>query len=859
MLSLFLYRKKSNKLGFYDKITNTIVVYVNLNYVNNSSYVNELLHSLYHETHHALANLQGLQNGTSVSYVRQALAEISDMKTIDAIAKIIFTKSFYDENKNNLNGVLDDIAYGVYRITDGEYAAENYLRAKGREGDDITRFKASHYLNKTGFSMYNGTLVGRGRLKDIELKATASYQETVRIRNEVLKKTREIVAYSKKTRNEVRDILTQNNVNVSKENGFSPQFISLYNNNRLNQDAIINSFENGNIGTNEAQNIILQTVFKDNNIKDVETMEKLFDFDLLPLVGLEESKRRKTNTLFPDLKPTDVISQDMLQEYIKMNDDSLSNASYITEDWEGYNYNLNIVKAYIIKNDFNYTLSDIRKFRRIASGEFGLAADLETVALDSTDDESGLFDVLEDTRMVVDKDTRMVVDKETQDDGISEDLVSAIRNKSTETQDDVISEDLVSAITTQSTETFESFISNVILNETIMRDNQKVESSFDMLTRAFTALDGIVESGDLDVNSVEYKKFQALKDVNLFINALNSALNSVEKYSNDYFRIRNRINKYKVDLKTIYGENGYQKILDLLPLTKQSVVSTLKTQIKKEISKIDNATISQKDKAVLDFEYTTVSEPKALEEYLEKIKKIVPSKPKTVAVKKAQVEILDGSKQTQNIEPVSTPIETQTTNSLTKNVLSYKVDAEGAIESLKTTKTFGQNYQYEVRSFEAWLDQNISYLHQINDENVQNIIQEARRLRTDNLEYETTYGFLMSYLMERSSLFNDTNRAFIDKYTQSAIVAAPQVLRGFRAALEKLDPLYSVVNDIKRDFGVDITFDDSVINEFTDVLQNKDAEIEKLRKELSDVTKQLSDISTDESRFDSDAEIEKIT
>lgn len=243
--------------------------------------VNTIKHDLLHEVHHALADIQGLQTGTTAKTIRKALVNASPAE-IDKLAKILLVDSFYQENKNNPNIILDYLSYGIYRITDGEYGAEAYEDSYVRGKEDKLKLKAGTTLNRTGFRKYTGYLGGMratyfegyGRFNGITLIPLGEESNIdTKLQSSNLLDASEVVAYNKEvTRldsfgnylNKLGDRTTLI------ELGFNEEFIDSVSDIDASYSTITDAFNHNKIGNDNATNLVMKWLMehKHGNVKN---------------------------------------------------------------------------------------------------------------------------------------------------------------------------------------------------------------------------------------------------------------------------------------------------------------------------------------------------------------------------------------------------------------------------------------------------------------------------------------------------------------------------------------------------------------------------------------------------------------
>lgn len=251
----------------------TIVVYMKAGQTLSLSQIDNLKHDLFHETTHALADIQGLQNGTSTNYVRSALMQSADRATINKLGKLLLTEEFFNANKNNTQTLIDNIAYGIYRITDGEYAAEAYASSITRKDDIKLNLKAGATMNRSGFRTDGLMLYGYGKFSGIELQATTIVRAKQQYRLSALKKATEVVAYSKTS--ELSNFLTEKGIVDMEKAGFSYEFVDALENETLTNKDLLDMFNRDEIGSSEATNVIIEWLTRNNPNKNVKTIEDI--------------------------------------------------------------------------------------------------------------------------------------------------------------------------------------------------------------------------------------------------------------------------------------------------------------------------------------------------------------------------------------------------------------------------------------------------------------------------------------------------------------------------------------------------------------------------------------------------------
>lgn len=194
----FINRKSdSNLKAEYNYFTKTINIYVDDSIVYDDSSIADLKHKIYHETTHALGDIQGLSNGTSPKEVRSALVKLNNNKKLEKLSKMLLQESFYNDNLGNINALLDNTSYAIYKLSDGEYTAESYKTATGRKGDNLTILKGGATLNRSGFYVTDKAIIGYGRFAEFVLPLTRVENAQMKYAIENIRKTSEVAAYQK--------------------------------------------------------------------------------------------------------------------------------------------------------------------------------------------------------------------------------------------------------------------------------------------------------------------------------------------------------------------------------------------------------------------------------------------------------------------------------------------------------------------------------------------------------------------------------------------------------------------------------------------------------------------------------------
>lgn len=343
------------------------------------SEIENLKHKLFHETTHALADVQGLQNGTSTNYVKSSLIEMNNPALVQKLAKMLLTKEFYEANKTNMSALIDNVSYGIYRITDGEYSAEAYKTSKVREGDLKTQLKAGATMNRSGFRTDGLFLYGYGRFQGIELKANTIVQTKKQYRLENLRKATEVVSYNKGS-DLLNDFAKQGITDFEKA-GFSDEFVYLLENDKLTENTIWDMINTETIGTTEATNKLIEWLAPEN--KHIKTIE---DVDKVKNLGIAYAKvygeiRLKNDPQY-NIKKT--VSFNELEKFIKMNENNAAVMNKVSAEMEKISNLLDkpensSINSWLIKRDYGYSLNSTNKLLSTLKG-YGINSKMATIS-----------------------------------------------------------------------------------------------------------------------------------------------------------------------------------------------------------------------------------------------------------------------------------------------------------------------------------------------------------------------------------------------------------------------------------------------------------------------------------------------
>ena len=377
----------------------TITVYLKAGQQWGIKQIDNLKHKLFHEVTHALADIQGLPNGTSYNYVRTALQEL-DRQQINRLGKLLLTDEFYNENKNNLNILMDNIAYGIYRITDGEYAAEAYAQSLTRKGDMKVNLKAGATMNRSGFRTDGLFIEGYGRFKGISLYASTVVQAKQNYKLSALRCAVEVVAFSKRS-DLLKDFAEQGITDFEKA-GFSDEFVLKLENETLTENDLWNMINTDNVGSEEASNKLIQWLAPDN-----KSMKTKKDVDKAKTLGIAYAvvynQLRLKND--PEYNQKQRHSYEQLETFFSKNpkyyNQVITQSEKIAKLLDRPENSA--INSWLIKKDYGYSANATKKLMDTLKGSYGINASKAVVSESSsvqgrlgTEDVS-VFDTIADT------------------------------------------------------------------------------------------------------------------------------------------------------------------------------------------------------------------------------------------------------------------------------------------------------------------------------------------------------------------------------------------------------------------------------------------------------------------------------
>lgn len=342
----------------YNHFKGVITIKLNANKLTNFAESDALKHSILHETVHALSAIQNLAWGTSSKYIRSGL-NVLPTKTINSLAEKLLTKEFYEQNKDNLDVLLDNIAYGIYRITDSEYAAEAYKTSKWRKNDIELKLKAGATMNRSGFYISDfGKLSGYGRFAGIEIKLGGEQlvsQENVKSKN--LQDATEVVAYSRVST--IGEFIKNKGYKDFESAGFSEEAIKVFSDPYSKYGDVQALLNTNNVGSKEATNLIIEWLNANKSKSRLEgvtlkskneymvTADDIRDakLDGIAMAHTYHEYRRRKDSTYKGEKP---LTYEYLKEFFDKHK-QLRDTILLTSSYEDSKGNLQFKTGYLDK------------------------------------------------------------------------------------------------------------------------------------------------------------------------------------------------------------------------------------------------------------------------------------------------------------------------------------------------------------------------------------------------------------------------------------------------------------------------------------------------------------------------------
>lgn len=829
----------------------TIKVYIKEGVTFTPSQIGVLRHNIFHELTHALGDIQGLQNGTSTNYVKSALLEIKDDKIINRLANLLLTKEYRAANKNNKRELIDAIAYGIYRITDGEYAAESYPDSATRKGELEVALKAGATMNRSGFRTDGRVLYGYGRFSGIVLEAKTITQSKLEFDVKGLRRAFDVVSYS--LENTLLKSLEEQGITDFEEAGFSDEFIyDILENPEATIDAVWDKINKNSVGTPEATNKIINWLAPNNkNIKTIEDVERVTEMHGLAYGKIVRAQILKTNPNYDTSKKHSYIKLqnkvDSMMSASKRNYDILSKDIEKTSNLLGKTTNETINK-YIIETDFDYSFDAINNLYKRVASQYGL-------------DASRAQELI--TRQTSEGKELNLAEQESQY-GVEESPEDKLIRAEEQAEDK-------RTIVDKTKESFENFKQS--LKEWLTTDQQNIMGKkANEASALLESLDKLSKSelkDDPEISSLieDMKTGKFLKDI-------------VQETMSDEnaFAIKNKIGRNTATLKTIFGENYLKDsgLSEILPKTKQNY----KRDINKEITRLKDTELTKEQQKLVNKDLSTLRTPNDFENHLARlqelsskldtqlkvdaiISKAVDTSIKTGEETKIEQKVSDETKnrtlkilkEVDNIDSDET-ISTEDAKSQEKSVknLSFTENEQNKVKQLLDMLPEADESEYQgdfedpkvIRVHQKTIDANLSFFESITADELQAMIK-LLRIDFDDVRSTSALNMLARYAYDHRNDQFVSIKEFIKRFNKQRASESGSFLGGLSATYGTR-AVKSFVEDVAIRENVEITLPETIltdalkkyngseisVEDFTKTLQNDLDELLKQRKNTKD-------------------------
>lgn len=573
----------------------TITVYMKENSTLTPAQTSALRHAVFHEMTHALSDIQGLQNGTSTNYVKSALLEIDDINVINKLSTILLTKKYRTENANNQRAIIDALAYGIYRITDGEYAAESYPQSSTREGDLKVALKAGATMNRSGFRTDGRVLYGYGRFKGIDLEAKTITQSKLEYDIEGLKSAIEVVSYS--LENKLLKHLQELGVQDYEEAGFDDRFITdILDNPEATVNDVWNKVNSNSVGDKKATNLIIKWLAPNNKtMKTIDDVEKVTKGNGLAYGYLFRKNVLKKTPDYDADKPHSF--QEIENRIVDLMSKSDKNITLVTNTIERVADKLDrpensTINKLLITSDFDYSLNAINKLYATISGEHGISSELKTEGIEITTNEGSDVDIAA-------SESPYGVELSPEEIKIREEERA---------EDKRTVKDRIDSAVNEVKKSLETWLTTDQQNAWKGDDRNEVKA----LKKILSEVEKSELSGDPDITSAltDIKSGKIFKDVVQNIMTDDNA-----------FSIKNKINRNSSELKNLFGEDFLKTsgLKDILPQNKSNYVK----MINKQRTRLKDAELTEKQqKDLIERDLSEINSPNEFENILTRLKEI---------------------------------------------------------------------------------------------------------------------------------------------------------------------------------------------------------------------------------------------
>lgn len=800
----------------YNINTNTITVFLTDKQLTPAK-VDEIKHNIFHEATHALANIQGLQNGTSSNYVKSALIEMNDDVTLHKLAKMLLTKDFYEANKNNKDVILDNVSYGIYRITDGEYSAEAYAASQVRGGESKTALKAGATMNRSGFRSNGVYLYGYGRFDGIILFAESSVQTLNKIKLENLRKASEVVGYSKTF--SLGNFLQEQGVTDYEKAGFSDDVIELLASPSPKKSVLKDLLNNNQIGTESATNLIIKFLYPNNkNLTTIEDVNKLLKRDKKGFNYLEYAyvyAFRNKNTEGVDKNkpndPRDVKFDAVLvtdsegnrkysQNKLSKNALPLVNALNLTQDTK----NKNLLITELLDKDFDFSINSITKL--FSDLKNGLTYGEQEVGATIYENEDGAEFTSFDKAAFKDWKTEQLKDQE-----VSEEKTIDVNDR-------------INTLLNKTNKQLEKW-----LKRTGKSDKQANE--LDDLIQTINNIKNLPENQKSMLSDNVLKKLEEIQTPEYLISLINKVMTD-----ENAFQLLEKINNNSAKLKEIYGVEGYGNrfrkegtILSALPLRKDTYISKINKLTDSVKSRTD---LTTKEKSLLNISTDSLTTPSQFETHIESLQEIADRPVESKEIVETPVEEVKTPEITQIPE---TSVNAKKPNTISTALLDKYAVATQGISEAQFFDTADMSYQ---KVGFAMIEENAALFTTINNDNYEEIRND---IKSDRHFYSDQALLVFDlYTLEMKGKFSKEIQDKIENYNRRELTKSAQklALQSKRVANKK--PITNLVNSLAQQ-DIKVTVTQELLEEYDSKLKDKDAYIKELSDKLVELENRIKE------------------
>lgn len=837
------------KRGKYNRQTKTITIYLPKGEINTNQSLS-IKDALFHECTHALADLQGLTNGTSPEYVKGSLRKLQ-YKDLKFLAKELLVRTSYEQALYDKELMLDLVAVGIYELCDGEFAAEAYERSlKHRGFTDIQR-KAGYTLNKSGFMADSTGIHGYGRFKNIDLKTS----EVEEIKNTVFDadyNTSNYV-YSFKKSSDFKDVLRRLNITDFSEKSVGKTIADkLSISGEITKNDLLTAifFDEGTSEKAKQEFIKLFIVENGNeNILSFEDIKKYENF--FPLLNVYYNLLKLTESNIQNKSFEDVETiREYIEDFRLREDFKDLEKDYLEILQKSYNviggessdtYRERYIPYLILKNDPDTSFNDTKKmFKSLENADrrietfYSSQIETETTGEGSKNE---MIDTIKTKRETV-KDLGNEIYGN--DDATVKEIKTVLRN----TSEQEALNDIKQKVKELENERYEAEKNYYSLNEKELKNSiEKGLKIYDVSGDTPKEID-LGDGEKYFIRGTKNKKQLAIKDgkitkiISEDIKNLTDKPEKIKIYhtTSPTFKFLSWMHEHKDIFIKQYGEDFWNKLFNkkdrILPLSKQSYVRQINTQ-KQKIEKIK--TLSIKDSAIVNVDYSDFS-PKEFEEYITRLKGIV----------KKHKKVLTEARAKERLKATKAP-----STHAASNIVNYEISRDSDIslankieslfvnEKISQVQVEGEEKAYAVAGQKIIRD-NTWIFNQLTPNNYLQVRQELAS--HDTLASRAALNTISLFVYDRrNTTFKEIRQKIIDQKAES-VTASAQELGLWSGLIRNRTPVSSFTASLSNQ-EVDVYVDD---NKMIDIIKTNikdfgsvEERIEKLELEAKEIQEEI--------------------